>query len=372
MGYPITLLLAAGAFLIGWFESRLGLSHVFLTPPFVIVTLLAGGIWGIGPALLALGIEVLALDYWVVPPLGNITFFLWPNILSYGQFLIIQLVALWVVIRQKRYRDQLFLANQAISRHVEELQEINWQLERASDARDRFVTQASHELRTPLTGVRGLAQLTLRRLLREPPLPTNYSFLPTNLEKIETQTQRLHTLVDDLLSINYLHTGNVPLRRKECDLMHLCRDVISYFEPMTDQEIELKKCSDQTVIQADEDRLSQVLYNLIRNALQYSPPHTTVRVEVYSNEREALLGVHNDGSFIAPEHQEHLFEPFYRDPNIWNSAITGWGLGLTISKYLVEQQKGRIWVESSEHQGTTFWIALPSGSSGGQGKETME
>ncbi|WP_220197060.1 hypothetical protein [Ktedonospora formicarum] len=73
-----------------------------------------------------------------------------------------------MVVRQKHYRDQLFIANKIISHHVEELQEINKQLERASGARDRFVVQASHELRTPLTSLRGIEQLTLRRLVREP------------------------------------------------------------------------------------------------------------------------------------------------------------------------------------------------------------
>ncbi|MBO0792766.1 MAG: sensor histidine kinase, partial [Ktedonobacteraceae bacterium] len=70
--------------------------------------------------------------------------------------------------------------------------------------------------------------------------------------------------------------------------------------------------------------------------------------------------VHNDGSSLSLEQQEHLFEPFYRGPNLWCSATLGWGLGLTISKHLVEQQGGRIWVESSEQQGTTFFVALPS------------
>ncbi|GHO47828.1 sensor histidine kinase [Ktedonospora formicarum] len=154
-------------------------------------------------------------------------------------------------------------------------------------------------------------------------------------------------------------------------MVGLCREVISYFDTLTNHEIVLIYSSDQIIIQIDEDRLYQVLFNLISNALQYSPAHTTVRVEVCTKKEEVLLAVHNDGSFIAPEQQEQLFEPFYRGDHVWHSAITGWGLGLTISKYMVEQQGGRIWVESSEQQGTTFWVALPSGSDGKQGKETL-
>ncbi|MBO0789378.1 MAG: sensor histidine kinase [Ktedonobacteraceae bacterium] len=77
---------------------------------------------------------------------------------------------------------------------------------------------------------------------------------------------------------------------------------------------------------------------LISNALQYSPASTTVRVEVTGDAEEALLSVHNDGSSLSLEQQEHLFEPFYRGPKLWCSATLGWGLGLTISKHLVEQQ----------------------------------
>ncbi|MBO0779366.1 MAG: HAMP domain-containing histidine kinase [Ktedonobacteraceae bacterium] len=360
MGYPVALLLAGGAFLIPWLERASGIEDVFLAPPFVLVTLLVGGTWGVGPALLAFVAELLALDYWIVPPVGNLSFFTWPNIVSFGSFIIIQFVALWVVLRKKHDREQLSMANEAISRHVEELQAITQELELANSCRDLFLAQASHELKTPITSIQGLVQLTVRRLLREPPLPTNYAFLPLQLEKIERQTHRLHTLVDELLSVNYLHSGNVPLRMGPCEVNYLCREVISAFDPWTDHEIVLHGSADQLVIQADEDRLSQVVFHLISNALKYSPTSTTVRVEVTGDAEEALLAVHNDGSSLSLEQQEHLFEPFYRGPNLWCSATLGWGLGLTISKHLVEQQGGRIWVESSEQQGTTFFVALPS------------
>ncbi|MBO0789379.1 MAG: hypothetical protein J2P36_00280 [Ktedonobacteraceae bacterium] len=76
-------------------------------------------------------------------------------------------------------------------------------------------------------------------------MPTNYAFLPLQLEKIEQQTHRLHTLVDELLSVNYLHSGNVPLRMGPCEVMHLCREVISAFDPWTDHEMVLHGSSDQ-------------------------------------------------------------------------------------------------------------------------------
>lgn len=362
-GYPATLVLAACAFLIPWFETASGIRNFFIASPFVLVTLLIGWLWGIGPAFLALVAETLALDYWIVPPLGNISFFLWPNIASFGPFILLQLLALGLVLRQKRYRHQLILSTQALSRYVEELTEINTQLEEANRSRDTFVSQASHELKTPLASLQGVVQLTLRRLLREPPLPPNLAFLQSNLERIDLQTRRLHTLVDDLLSLNYLRTGSVPLRLASCDLAQLCRESVEDLGFVADHTVDLQLPAHPVVIQADKERLYQVVLNLITNALKYSPTHATIRVKVSTAPQEAILAVWNEGSFLPEEQRAHIFEPFYRAPDVRYSANLGWGLGLTISKQLVEQHGGRIWVESFERQGTTFFVAFPFTSS---------
>src|SRR5215471_19218337 len=174
LGYPLAAVFAAGAFLIPWSEQSLGIHDYFVEPPFVIVTLLVAWFWGLGPALLALFLEILALDYWIIPPVGLIDFYVWLDIASFAPFLLVQLVMLGMVILQKRYRRQLFLAHQAVSSTAEQLTErnrelaqSNAQLDEANRLKDLFLSRASHELKTPITTIRGQAQLALHRLARQ-------------------------------------------------------------------------------------------------------------------------------------------------------------------------------------------------------------
>jgi signal transduction histidine kinase len=114
------------------------------------------------------------------------------------------------------------------------------------------------------------------------------------------------------------------------------------------------------VVQIDEERIAQVIINLVSNALKYSPAGTVIRVEVSQRSGEAILAVHNDdGPVLSKEQQKTIFEPFSRGPEAQSSAISGWGLGLAICKEIVERHGGRLWVESSEEMGTTFFATLP-------------
>jgi len=102
-----------------------------------------------------------------------------------------------------------------------------------------------------------------------------------------------------------------------------------------------------------------VIINLVTNAVKYSPENTIIRVCASLESPHVILTVHNDGPAIPQEQQIHIFEPFYRTPEAELSSIQGWGLGLSISKEIVEQHGGQIWVESFEEKGTTFFVRLP-------------
>src|SRR6185312_6964860 len=180
VGYPLAILFAILASLIPWSESLLHIQDHFVEPPFVVATFLVGWFWGIGPALLALVLEVLFLDYWIVPPLESIDFFRWPYIASFAPFIIIQLFILGLILVQKKYRQQLI--------------ESNAQLERANKVKEVFLSHISHELKTPLTTIQGQIQLALRRLARQQPLPAEFSVLPARLEMVDSQAHRLHAL----------------------------------------------------------------------------------------------------------------------------------------------------------------------------------
>jgi signal transduction histidine kinase len=185
------------------------------------------------------------------------------------------------------------------------------------------------------------------------------SVFRVDLEKVEAQTGYLRTLVEDLLSFSSLRSAKMPLHVAAYDLCRLCREVCEGQALLTNRQIDLRLPPDPLILQGDQGRLSQVVTNLVTNAIKYSPPESVVRVEIYPGPTQALLSVHNDGSILSEEQQKAIFEPFYRTPEAQQSATPGWGLGLAISKEIVEQHQGRLWVESWEGKGTTFFVALP-------------
>lgn len=366
LGYPLAIVLVAGAFLIPWGGRLLSIPDYFIEPPFVMVTLLVGWFWGIGPALLALFLQVLALDYWIIPSVGVIDFFLWPDIASFAPFILLQLILLWLITVQKRYRRYLLIAHRAAAATAEELAERNRQLAQnnaqldvANRLKDQFLSLASHELKTPITTIQGQAQLALHRLARLPPLPENVAFLSTHLEKVEAQTHRLSDLVNDLLNLSSLRSGKFPLRLAPCDLCALCQEIVEDQRTLSNRSICLNMPPAPVMLQADEGRISQVIINLVVNAIKYSPASSLIKVNILRGEAQAMLIVQNEGPVIPPERLAHLFEPFYRTPEVQVSRIQGWGLGLAISKEMIEQHGGSIRVESSEEQGTTFCVVFP-------------
>jgi signal transduction histidine kinase len=201
--------------------------------------------------------------------------------------------------------------------------------------------------------------LLLRRLKKQS--EQNRELLPVcdSLGKVDKQARRLTTLVNELLDINMLRLGKIPVRLAPCDLCVLCQRVIEEQRTLTGRQIDLKLFFCPLVLQIDEERLSQVIINLVTNALKYSPENTVIRAEVSQGPGEAILAVHNESPVLSKEQQETLFEPFSRGSEAQSSATPGWGLGLAICKEIVERHSGRIWVESSEEMGTTFFVALP-------------
>jgi signal transduction histidine kinase len=218
---------------------------------------------------------------------------------------------------------------------------------------------ASHELRTPVTSIQGHVQLLLRRLKKRSAQHPEWLPVCDSLDKVDEQIRRLTDLVNDLLDLNTLRSGKMSVCLVPCDLRCLYRQVVEEQQALVGRSIDLRLPADPVVVQADGRRLSQVVSNLVTNALKYSPANTLTRVEVSQRLREALLAVHNEGPVLSKEQQENLFAPFYRSPEAQSSATPGWGLGLTICKEIVMQHSGRIWVESSQEQGTTFFVALP-------------
>lgn len=368
VGYLLIAPLVGLGLLVPYLERSIVLANNFLGATLLLAVLVLALLWGAGPALCGFVLGLIALDYFYVPPLGYFNLMTWEGFLQLLPYTICGLVIAVITAQRENARQKALVAEQEAHLQTFELAQVNQELEQADQLKDQFLSMASHELKTPLTTIRGQAQITLRRLARQKELSPDLTSARAALEKIDEQTGRLNTLVNDLLDLSSIRAGKIPLRLRPCDLREVCREGIEEQRLLTDRPIELVVPADPVLLQADSDRLNQVLVNLVGNALKYSPEDSPVQVRVevrqQSQDEEgqkqvAIIAIHDSGPGIPKEQQEHIFEPFYRAPNAEKSRKDGWGLGLAICKDIIERHGGRIWCESQKGQGSTFSVELP-------------
>jgi PAS domain S-box-containing protein len=222
-----------------------------------------------------------------------------------------------------------------------------------------FLANVSHELRSPLTIIYGYSQI-LERTLKDEEL-LYYA------AAIHDESRHLTRLVEDLLDFSRIESGRLRLNLEWCDLSQVILETVKVYEGYSPRHaIRLNLSLNSLPIRADPARIRQVLTNLINNAIKYSPEGSpielTLTTEISSDtgrmERMARVGVRDEGPGIAPEHHQRIFERFYR-VNPSSAGGEGVGLGLAISKAIVEGHGGKIWVESEPGKGSTFYFTLP-------------
>jgi PAS domain S-box-containing protein len=224
-------------------------------------------------------------------------------------------------------------------------------------ARSDFVSTASHELRTPLAAVYGAAR-TLRRTDIEIPAEQRDRFL----EIIVSETERLTAIVSQILLAGQLEEGRVDVTTAATDLTPLAESVLDSARLRAPAEVELRLEQNGTraVALADEDKLRQVLVNLLDNAIKYSPDGGDVVVELAGGRGRVQLAVHDCGLGIPPAEQERIFEKFYRLDPALTRGVGGSGLGLFISRELVARMGGSLTVRSQPGDGASFVVDLPA------------
>jgi PAS domain S-box-containing protein len=230
-------------------------------------------------------------------------------------------------------------------------------VQRAVRARDSFLSIASHELKTPLTSLKLQAQIRMRELKKGNVGRFSPENLPNLVAADEKQVNRLIRLVEDMLDVSRIHTGKLELGLEEFDLTELLQDTVSRLSSQFEAAgVELKaRASGPVLGKWDHFRLEQVLVNLLTNALKYGDGKP-VEVSVGRQGDLASFSVKDQGIGIQAKDQRRIFEQFERAVT---SSISGLGLGLFISKKIVEAHGGSIRVESGEGQGSTFIVELP-------------
>jgi signal transduction histidine kinase len=327
--------------------------------PLILAIVLVALIWGTGPALFSVLLSTLALDYFYIPPSGLFNLVQWPGMVQILPFFLAGIVIAIISGQREIARRRALFAEQEIQIHADELEQANQELEEANRLKDQFLSMASHELKTPITTIRGQAQVMLRRLSKQKELPGQFSEVRTTLERIDEQTYRLTTLVDDLLDLSSMRSGKIELRWSTCDVREICARVVEDQRLLSTRAIELEVPPTPVILQADNERLGQVVTNLVSNALKYSPDESSVQVSVHQRDKVAVIEVRDSGQGIPKEEQKHIFETFYRSSDAQTARKSGWGLGLAICKDIVDRHKGCIWCESRVGEGSTFFVELP-------------
>lgn len=234
-------------------------------------------------------------------------------------------------------------------------------LKEAEQLKDEFIGIVAHELRTPLAILQGFVQTLLNQTARGKG-PALAAWQMQSLQGIDLATARLVDLAEDLLDVTRVQAGRLELQREPTDLVALARRVLTRRQMTTEQHaLTLVTGLERLVLHVDPRRMEQVLSNLIGNAIKYSPEGGVIEVTIRVDDElhEALLSVRDQGIGIPQHEQAQVFGRFARAGNAQTYGISGTGLGLYLCRELVEQHGGRIWLESAEGRGSTFFVALP-------------
>ncbi|QQK78080.1 cell wall metabolism sensor histidine kinase WalK [Salicibibacter cibarius] len=233
--------------------------------------------------------------------------------------------------------------------------------EKLERERREFVANVSHELRTPLTTLKSYMEALEDGAIADEDLA------PRFLNVIQVETDRMIRLVNDLLQLSKMDVQEHEIYTERHDLIHWLHHLVDRFEMLVkDRDVSFVRRFSQGPIQVDmdSDKMTQVLDNIISNALKFSPEGGTITVGAELKENEALIDIQDEGQGIPIKDQHKIFDRFYRVDKARARSLGGTGLGLAIAKEMIDAHQGSVWVSSEPGQGTSIKISLPLASSG--------
>jgi len=216
--------------------------------------------------------------------------------------------------------------------------------------KDEFIALASHELKTPLTSIYGYLQY----IEKNPDNQLTRYFI----EKCLSQTQKLNKLISELLDVSKIEAGKLQFNMEAFDIGQLLREVIETFRYTNNSHhIQFEQAADRLIVEADKQRIEQVVLNLLSNAVKYSPNARQIDVSLEKTPKLVTVRVTDHGLGLKPEDQQKIFSRFYRADS--HSKISGLGLGLFLSKEIIERHGGTIGLKSEYGKGSQFYFNLP-------------
>lgn len=262
-------------------------------------------------------------------------------------------------IQTRQMRRQIAEQQQELERYTHQLEETvaarTRELVEANAVKDLFMGMVSHELKTPLTTLKGITQMLTRRIERGEQIEQK------NLTLLDTSVHRMERLVNDLLNTSLIETGMFSLSRQPDDLVAILRELVTEHRDAMGSTLQVEILVPALPGLFDRERICQVILNLLSNARKYSPPGAPIKLRLESQDDQAVLAITDQGVGIPPAKLAHIFERFYRVPEIdvQTGSSSGVGLGLYIAQKIIERHDGRLNATSTPGQGSTFTIHLP-------------
>jgi len=321
------------------------------SPPFLLAALVVAWVAGFGPALLTCALSILLMNFFFIPPLHSLRLLSAHELIGAPVFAIVALSMSWLATTRRRAESD---RAEALAREHAARAEA----ETANRAKDEFLAVLGHELRNPLAAITSAVRLLER-------MGTRDETATRAREMISRQVVNLGRLVDDLLEVNRVLKGKVPLNRRPTDLSDIVRRTVAALGDAGRLQQHGLKLDLQTVwVDADPVRLEQVVTNLLDNAVKYTPEHGTIEIALRAAGPRAVLEVRDTGIGIPAHLLPRMFEAFVQgDPGSRHSH-GGLGIGLTVVSRMVELHGGDV-TASSEGPGlgSTFTVRLPRAGS---------
>lgn len=247
-----------------------------------------------------------------------------------------------------------------IGQLAEAFNSMSHSLEKQEEQKKEFTSNIVHELRTPLTYISGYVHALQEKIYSSPEEAESY------LSTIEKETKRINKLINDLAELNHLQDGMYKMERQPIAIAQLLLDTLELFqfrlnEKNAEMQLELEE---DIIVEGDPQRIQQVFYNTIDNAIKYADPNSVLRLQLIEKDGQVSYRLTNSGITIPEEDLARIGERFFRTDKARNRTTGGTGLGLSIVKEIVRMHGGTFTIESDETNGTTVTIGLPSLSTG--------
>jgi two-component system sensor histidine kinase VicK len=217
-----------------------------------------------------------------------------------------------------------------------------------------FISMVSHELKTPLTSMSGYLQMLTVKSAK-----TEDTFAIGVLDRVNLQVKKMVIMINGFLNMKRLESGKIPLYKQRFDLAQLIQETEEESVATISSHKILFEPIDAMYVEADRDKIGQVISNLISNAVKYSDAGTPIRLTCINSGERVRIGVHDQGRGVSKDDQVKLFDRFYRVENKEMETINGFGIGLYLCDEIIKRHEGHIWIESEVGAGANFYFELP-------------